>query len=110
MAKAPLAASQRRVALGHARPRPGPARSLSEARRAWNGEHVGTVSELRCECAQPSCRGTVPAIAETHRGIADRFIVAPAHLNGGVVARAADRFFVVEPDRRVLPHVRKARQ
>jgi len=79
-----------------------PARSVSEARRARNGEHTGVVAELRCECAQPNCRDTVPAVAETHRGTTERFIVIPAHLNGGVVVRAADRFFVVEPDRRVL--------
>jgi PIN domain nuclease of toxin-antitoxin system len=48
----------------------------------------------------------VPAIAETHRGPADRFIVAPAHLNDGVVARAADRFFVVEPDRHLFAQPR----
>ena len=26
----------------------------------------------------------------------DQFVVAPAHFDGGVVVRAADRFFVVE--------------
>jgi hypothetical protein len=31
----------------------------------------------------------------------------PAHLNGGVVAKAADRFFVVEPDRHVFPQSRR---
>lgn len=73
-----------------------PARNASEARRAWNREHIGAVSELLCECALPDCRGTVPAVADTHRGNAERFIVMPAHLDGGVVAKAADRFFVVE--------------
>jgi len=41
----------------------------------------------------------VPAVAETYRGTAERFIVMPTHLDGGPVARVADRFFVVEPDR-----------
>jgi hypothetical protein len=40
----------------------------------------------------------VPAVAETHRGIGERFVVMPAHFDGGVVVRAADRFFVVDPD------------
>jgi hypothetical protein len=39
----------------------------------------------------------VPAAAETHRGIAQRLVVSPAHFEGGVVVRAADRFFVVDP-------------
>jgi hypothetical protein len=34
---------------------------------------------------------------ETQRGISQRFVVTPAHFEGGVVVRAADRFFVVEP-------------
>jgi hypothetical protein len=42
------------------------------------------------------CTGTVPAVAETHRGTADTFVMKPAHFEGGVVVRAADRFFVVE--------------
>lgn len=130
MIEAPVAASLRSGELGDVRPRvsrsrraegrnlavdtarlgQGPPRSLSEARRAWNSEHIGAVSELRCECAQPDCRGTVPAVAETHRGTACRFIVMPAHLNGGVVARAADQFFVVEPDGHVLPEARSELQ
>ena len=117
VAEAPSPVSPRRRGLDHAgsrvsRPgrreargsaaareglRPRPGRGVSEARRAWNGEHIGVVSELRCECAQPNCTDTVPAVAETHRGTAERFIVLPAHLIGGVVVRAADRFFVVEP-------------
>lgn len=36
--------------------------------------------------------------AELHRGIAERLVVVPAHFEGGVVVRAADRFFVVEHD------------
>ena len=97
----------RNLAVSPGRLGQGPPRSLSEARRAWNSEHIGAVSELRCECAQPDCRGTVPAVAETYRGTADRFIVMPAHLNGSVVAKAADRFFVVEPDRHVFPQSRR---
>jgi hypothetical protein len=44
----------------------------------------------------------VPAAAEAQRGIDERFVVTPAHFEGGVVVRAADRFFVVEPDRYAL--------
>jgi len=76
--------------------RSGPVLTVSEARRAGNRERIGVIGELRCECARPSCRDTVPAAAETHRGIAERFVVMPAHFDGGVVVRAADRFFVVE--------------
>ena len=72
---------------------------LSEARRSWNGERVGLVSDLRCECARTSCRDTVPAVAATHRCLPDYFIVSPAHLDGNAVVRAADRFFVVESRR-----------
>ena len=69
----------------------------SESRRAGNRERRGLVSELRCECAQPNCRATVPAVAESQRGIAERFVITPAHFECGVVVRAADRFFVIEP-------------
>jgi hypothetical protein len=69
---------------------------VSESRRAGNREHSGLVSELRCECARSNCTDTVPAVAETHRGIADTFVMKPAHFEGGVVVRAADRFFVVQ--------------
>ncbi len=125
MAEAPVVASLGHRAFGQARPRvsrlasatertrdgavapdrgyPGEPRGVSEVRRAWNGEHIGAVLELRCECAQPNCRGNVPAVAETHRGTAECFIVMPAHHSGGVVTRAADQFFVVEPARRALP-------
>jgi hypothetical protein len=72
---------------------------LGESRRAGNHERIGLGSELRCECARPSCRGTVPAAAETQRGSSQRFVVIPAHFEAGVVVRAADRFFVVEPGR-----------
>ena len=54
------------------------------------------VSELRCECAGPTCRATIPAGAEASRGPADRRLVVPAHFSGdGIVIRAADEFFVV---------------
>lgn len=70
---------------------------MSESRRDGNRELIGLVSELRCECGRPNCRATVPAVAETQRGIAERLVVTPAHFEGGVVVRAADHFFVVEP-------------
>jgi hypothetical protein len=73
---------------------------VSEARRGWNIERAGLISELRCECGRPACGGTVPGVAELHRGTADCFVVVPAHFNGGVVLRAADRFFVVDSGRR----------
>jgi hypothetical protein len=50
----------------------------------------------------------VPAVAETHRSAADQFVVAPAHLDGGVVVRAADRFFVVESGGPAIRHSRGA--
>ena len=99
MAEAPVAASAK------TQDRRREARARPDAR--GNGEHTARLGELRCECGQPNCRGTVPAVAETHRGTAEHFIVTPAHLNGGVVARAADRFFVVEPARSVLPQPRR---
>ena len=82
--------------------------SLAPARRAGNVERRDFVTRLRCECALPSCRETFPAVAESYRGTAERFIVVPAHLGAIVtpanlddatVVRAADRFFVVELDR-----------
>jgi hypothetical protein len=73
-----------------------PALAVSESRRADNRERSDLVSELRCECARPNCTDTVPAVAEIHRGTADTFVMKPAHFEGGVVVRAADRFFVVE--------------
>lgn len=78
---------------------------VREVRRAGNLEGSGVVDRLRCECALPSCRKTFPAVAESYRGTAERFIVVPAHLgailtradtNDGTVVRAADLFFVVE--------------
>ena len=77
--------------------RSGRALTASESRRAGNRERIGLGSELRCECTRPNCRDMVPAVAETQRGISQRFVVTPAHFEGGVVVRAADRFFVVEP-------------
>jgi hypothetical protein len=103
MAVAPVIVRQRR-GNGVARPhvmaprRPvGAGLSVSEGRRAHNRESIGRVFELRCECARVHCRVAVPLVADAHRGTADRFVVAPAHFDGGVVVRAADRFFVVEP-------------
>ena len=73
--------------------------SLAPARRAGNVERRGSVTRLRCECAAPSCRETFPAVAESSRGTAGRYIVVPAHLGDAVVVRASDRFFVVETNR-----------
>jgi hypothetical protein len=104
MAEAPVGATAR---LRRRRPDPAaPSQGLrlGEALRALNRECIDSVSELRCECGQPTCTDTVPLVAETHRGRADRFVVLPAHFDGGVVVRAADRFFVVEPGGRALPH------
>jgi hypothetical protein len=70
--------------------------ALSELRRARNGQNIGLIAELRCECAAPSCRETFPAAAEGHRGAPERFIVTPAHLNGDAAVKVADRFFVIE--------------
>ena len=97
----PPVAHSRRTQLAGRSPsreqlRSGPALTVSESRRAGNRERIGTVSELRCECARPGCTDTVPAVAETQRGLAERFVVTPAHFEVGVVVRAADRFFVVE--------------
>jgi hypothetical protein len=86
---------------GVARPRPDAPHptvvlAVNDARRAVNRARHGLGSALRCECTTQDCRDTLPAEAEAYRGIADRYVVAPAHLRGGVVVRAADRFFVVE--------------
>jgi hypothetical protein len=69
---------------------------LSEARRAWNRDRLDLVSELRCECANPSCQAWVPAVADKHRKDPGEFLVAPSHFDHGLVIRAADVFFVVE--------------
>ena len=79
--------------------------ALSEARRLWNRERLGLVSDLRCECTRPSCRGRVPAVAESHGRGADHFVVPPAHFDDGAVVRAADRLFrhrVARPSDRAL--------
>jgi hypothetical protein len=75
--------------------------ALSEMRREGNRKNLGRITELSCECATPSCSETFPAGAVSHRGTADRFIVAPAHLNGDTAVRVADRFIVIEPRRLV---------
>jgi len=61
-----------------------------------DGTRIVRVPELRCECGRSNCRETLPSVAETFRGTADRLLVSPTHVNGEVVVRAADRFFVVE--------------
>ena len=103
-----LAASVRkRVGLGPSVPEarqpmvPAAMSALSERRRAGNRTNLGRITELSCECATPSCRETFPAGAVSHRGTADRFIVAPAHLNGDTAVRVADRFIVIESRRLV---------
>jgi hypothetical protein len=70
--------------------------ALGEARRAWNRDRIGLVSDLRCECTRPSCEALVPAVADTHRKEATQFIIASTHFDGGLVVRVADRFFVIE--------------
>jgi hypothetical protein len=81
--------------------RPTAVSPVSELRRAGNRTNPGRLTELGCECATPSCREPFPATAARHRGTADRFIVAPAHLNGDTAIRVADRFIVIEPRRLV---------
>ena len=101
MAEAPLVvpAFPRREGMGRAGRRVVRSDRVDRAARPPSRESplIGLVSELRCECGRPNCRGTVPPVAETQRGIAERLVVTPAHFEGGVVVRAADRFFVVEP-------------
>jgi len=80
--------------------------TLSEARRAGNRARIGLVSELRCECARPNCTETLPGVAGTHRR-ADQLVVTPAHLDGGVAARIADRFFVIESRGDAMRHSRE---
>jgi hypothetical protein len=74
---------------------------LAAARRAVNRERISIVLQLRCECTRPRCRESFPTAAERHRGGGDRFIVVPAHVDHGLVVRAADRFFVVQANDRV---------
>ena len=69
---------------------------VSGARHNGNRHRTAHVAELRCECARPTCRATIPVVAEAHRGSDDCLVVVPAHFSGdGVVIRAADAFFVV---------------
>lgn len=75
------------------------ASALRQARRARNHGRSWPSDDLRCECARPECRATVPADAEASRGMPGRFIVVPDHGAGETVVSAADRFFVVEPAR-----------
>jgi hypothetical protein len=71
--------------------------ALRDARRTRNLKSGGFLDQLRCECARPECRATVPALAHVHRKRSERFIVVPDHIAGDTVIAAADRFFVVEP-------------
>jgi hypothetical protein len=82
---------------------------LSEARRTSNRARIGLVSELRCECARPNCTEKLPGVAGTHRS-SDQLVVAPAHVDGGVVARGADRFFVIESHGHAIWHSRRAKR
>jgi hypothetical protein len=75
--------------------------ALRERRRAENRQNFGRIAELRCECAFPTCRETFPAAADYHRGAGDRYIVAPAHYNGGTPIKVADRFFVISNKERL---------
>jgi hypothetical protein len=79
---------------------------LSDARRAANRARIGLVSELRCECTRPNCTEMLPGVAGTHRR-ADQLVVAPLHFDGGVVARIADRFFVIEARGDAIRHSRR---
>jgi hypothetical protein len=74
-------------------------RSPQRKRRA-PAKRLALVRDLRCECGRPGCTATIPVAAEGHRRSVDSVIVVPAHFAGGVVVRAADRFFVVEPVKR----------
>jgi hypothetical protein len=71
-------------------------RAVREARRASNQQRDGLIVVLRCECDRAGCLETVPAIAEMHRAMGERFIVVPDHAGDGMVVGVADRFFVVE--------------
>jgi len=81
--------------------------ALSEARRAGNRAGIGLVSGLRCECTRPNCTEMLPGAAGTHRRVADQLVVAPVHFDGGVVARVADRFFVIESRGDAIRHSRR---
>ncbi len=73
------------------------ASALRDARRTRNHKSGGFLAQLRCECARPECRATVPAVAQAHRKRPERFIVVPDHTAGDTVIAVDDRFFVVEP-------------
>jgi hypothetical protein len=74
------------------------AATLQEARQARN-RRAGDAEDLRCECPRPTCRETLPAAAEAHRGWSANFLVVPWHAAGETAVAVADRFFVVEPQR-----------
>jgi len=77
--------------------------ALRASRRTRNHKSGALVDQLRCECALPGCRATVPAAAQAHRKRPERFIVRPGHVDRDTVIAAADRFFVVEPSRQPGP-------
>jgi hypothetical protein len=83
--------------------------ALSEAQRTSNRGRIGLASELRCECTRRNCTETLPGVAGTHRST-DQVVVAPAHLDGGVVARATGRFFVIEPRGHAIRHSRREKR
>jgi hypothetical protein len=60
---------------------------------------VPRVEELVCECGQPGCDALLPLAAERYRGGNGRLLVAPGHSGLQTVVAAADRFFVVQPQR-----------
>jgi hypothetical protein len=77
--------------------------ALSDARRAEN--RARGHRELICECTRPACSARLPACADEERGATGCFVVEPTHFDhdGGLVVRAADRFFVVSVRAPVVP-------
>jgi len=67
---------------------------LREGRRTANRRQQ--IGELRCECGQIACRGSVPISAEKYRGERDAFLVIPDHVGQDRVLAADDHFFLVE--------------
>ena len=72
--------------------------SEQEQRPALPRVPVGSSTEP-CECGRTGCRDLLPAGAGQHRGLAANLVVVSHHLGDRKVVAAADRFFVVEPDR-----------